>query len=158
MSNKIFHIVENFYRSAYGQHRFLLNHAGIEMTLYKARNDYGTNYPSSNRELEDFLSVYGPGFNAETLYSPSGSVKLLTKIYSMSNITEETSELSDVTAYDYSGRIDEGDQLHATIGQKTIKFKVVSKKTIGFSRHIIYELILRPIVVQNVDVKSKFSQ
>lgn len=163
MSNKIFRVIENFYRSAYGQHRFLLNHIGVEFQLYKPNpgilNPEKPNpinileYPSPSEILDIYDKTYGPGFNMTSIYSPVGSVRLLTKLYSLSNITEETSELGDVTAYDYSGQVDLGDQLMTTIGHKNITFKVTTKKAIGFGKHIVYELILKPIVLLNQNVQ-----
>lgn len=149
MSNKLFRIIENFYRTAYGQHRFLLNHAGVEFQVYKPNPGGILEYPQPSEALDVYGVAYGPGFNATTVYSPVGSVKLLTRLYSMSTITEETSELGDLTAYDYSNMIDLGDQLTTTIGNKIITFKVTTKRTIGFGKHIVYELTLKPIVVQN---------
>lgn len=149
MSNKIFNIVERFYRSAYGQHKFLLNHAGIEMQLYKPGNINETVYPASNEEWEKYLRVYGPSFTASALYSPHSSVKILMKIYSISKLTEETSDLGEITAYTYSNEIEKGHELSTTINNKTIRFKVKDKKTIGIGTNIVYELTLSPFPAQD---------
>lgn len=154
MSNKIFRVIENFYRSAYGQHRFLLNHIGIEFQLYKPNPENILEYPNPSEILDIYDKTYGPGFNMTSIYSPVGSVRLLTKLYSLSNVTEETSELGDVTAYDYSGQVDLGDQLMTTIGNKNLTFKVIAKKAIGFGKHIVYELQLKPIVLLNQDIQT----
>lgn len=159
MSNKIFRIAENFYRAAYGQHRFLLNYIGIEMTLYKYGSTHlippqpPTQYvPLDDNDLTKWRTVLGPSFNAPSLYRPEGTVKVLTKIYSMSQYTEETSDLGDVTAYAYDNKIEKGDMLRTTIGDKIISFKVIDKKTIGFGKHIVYELTLRPEALVNNNV------
>ena len=153
MSNKLYRLVERFYRSAYGMHRFLENYLGLEMTLYSTKIPDHT-VPSAQiarQEIEKYRQAYGPGFNATTLYSPVGTVRVMFPIYSVSREYEMTNELGNVRGYTFDNKIDIGDYLTTNIGSKKLGFKVIAKRTIGYSKQIVYVLDLSPVNVQDIE-------
>ncbi len=162
MANRILKIVERFYRSAYAQHRFLRNYIGLDCTLHKFRyvESVLPNRPSPtdpNRlQMDRVRELYGPSTNLPSTYSPVSSVKILMPVYSMSKLTEETSDLGDVEAYTFDEQIEKGDYIRTQIHQKIIAFKVIEMKTVGFVKGIIYEVTLRPDIVKTVGEKVEY--
>lgn len=153
MSNKIYELIERFYRSSYGMHRFLENYLGLEMTLYtQGIANRIIPQPNPNEFYEKSRKTYGPAFNLQAAYSPTGSVRVMMPIYSISREHELTNELGAVKAYTFEDKIKIGDYLTTTIGSKKLGFKVISKKTIGFSKQIVYALELSPVAVHEMEM------
>ncbi len=149
MANIFHRIIENFYRSAYGQHRFLENVVGFDMQLMRI------NQGDSNEKYRD---VYGPGAIIPTQYSPVKTTKVVMQIYTISQLTEETSDLGEITFYTYDKDIRIGDVLKTTINNKEVTIVVKSKKTIGFGVNVVYQLagmvdIARSLPGTNTDVR-----
>jgi len=138
----IFHrIVENFYRSAYGQHRFLENVVGFDMILMRI---------NEGDSQEKYRQVYGPGAIMPTVYSPVKTTRIIANIYSMSQLTEETSDLGEITFYTYDKDVRIGDILKTTINNKEITLVVKSKRTIGFGVNVVYQLTAMPDIARNL--------
>jgi len=138
----IFHkIVENFYRSAYGQHRFLENVVGFDMQLMRI------NKGDSNEKYRD---VYGPGAIIPTQYSPVKTTKVVMQLYTISQLTEETSDLGEITFYTYDKDVRIGDVLKTTINNKEITIVIKSKKTIGFGVNVVYQLTGMADIARNL--------
>lgn len=156
MANRILKIVERFYKSTYAQHRFLRNYIGLDCTLHKFRyvESVLPNRPApddpTRLQLDKMRELYGPATNIVSTYSPVSSVKILMPIYAMSKLSEESSELGDVEAYTFDEQIEKGDYIRTQINKKVIAFKVIEMKTVGFVKGIIYEVTLRPDIVQEI--------
>lgn len=133
-------------------HRFLENYLGLEMTLYtQGIANRIVPQPNPSDFYEKSRKTYGPAFNLQAAYSPTGSVRVMMPIYSISREHELTNELGTVKGYTFEDKINIGDYLTTTIGSKKIGFKVIAKRTIGFSKQIVYALDLSPVAVQDME-------
>ncbi|MCS7318016.1 MAG: hypothetical protein NZZ41_06920 [Candidatus Dojkabacteria bacterium] len=152
MSNKLYELVERFYRSSYGMHRFLENYLGLEMTVYThGIANKVVPRPNPNDFYEKSRKTYGPAFNLTASYSPTGTARVMMQIYSISREHEMTNELGTVKAYTFENKINIGDYLTTTIDSKKIAFKVISKKVIGYSKQVVYALELSPVAVNEMN-------
>lgn len=152
MSNKIYELVERFYRSSYGMHRFLENYLGLEMTVYThGIANRIIPQPNPNDFYKKSRKAYGPAFNLTAAYSPTGTVRVMLPIHSISREHEMTNELGTVKAYTFEDKINIGDYLTTTIDSKKLGFKVISKKTIGYSKQVVYVLELSPVAVSDIN-------
>lgn len=154
MSNKIYQLVERFYRSSYGMHRFLENYLGFEATLY-TQGIANNVFPSHNDYYEKVKRAYGPSVNLTVSVSPTSTIKIFFPIYSISRMDELTSDLGSVRAYTFDQRVNIGDWIETNIDNKKLAFKVESKKTIGYGNNIVYVMDLKPSNVVDLEtVKS----
>lgn len=143
MSNKIYELVERFYRSSYGMHRFLENYLGFEATLY-TQGIANNTFPNQSDYYEKVKRAYGPSVNLTTSISPTSTIKIFFPIYSVSRMDELTSDLGGVRGYTFDQRVNLGDWLETNINNKKMAFKVESKKTIGYGNNIVFVLDLKP--------------
>jgi hypothetical protein len=146
-------IVERFYRSAYGTHRFLRNVVGIDAVVYRLKenitvlpqtppNPLSQWFSMDQEDKDNLRRVYGPAASATINQVPSFSVRLMMPLYTMSKFTEEASELGDVTCYTFDEKLEIGDSIRTTIGDRDIFFHIIKKETIGYSKNIVYRLTM----------------
>jgi hypothetical protein len=145
MANYFYRIVENLYRSAYGQHRFYENVLGIDVQVYRLDRD----------TYHKYQEAYGRGVVIPTSYSPVKTSRIVANIHTISKLTEETSNLGEVTCYTYDKDIDVGDVLKTTLGEKTVALVVSSIQKIGYFTDIVYELTLKPDIVRDAEAKQR---
>ncbi len=145
MANYFYRIIENFYRSAYGQHRFYENILGIDVQVYRLDRD----------TYHKYQETYGRGVVIPTSYSPVKTSRIVANIHTISKLTEETSNLGEVICYTYDKDIDVGDVLKTTFGEKTVALVVTSIQKIGYFTDIVYELTLKPDIVRDVEAKQR---
>ena len=145
MGNYFYRIVENFYRSVYGQHRFYENVLGIDVQVYRIDRD----------TYHKYQEAYGRGVVIPTSYSPLKTSRIVVSIHTISKLTEETSNLGEITCYTYDKDIDVGDLLKTTLGKKTVALFVSAVQKIGYLVDIVYELTLKPDIVRDVEPKQR---
>jgi hypothetical protein len=145
VANYFYRIVENFYRSVYGQHRFYENVLGIDVQVYRLDRD----------TYHKYQEAYGRGVVIPTSYSPLKTSRIVVSIHTISKLTEETSNLGEVTCYTYDKDIDVGDLLKTTLGDKTIALFVAAVQKIGFFVDIVYELTLKPDIVRDIEPRQR---
>ena len=145
MANYFFRIVENLYRSIYGQHRFYENVLGIDVQVYRLDRD----------TYHKYQEAYGRGVVIPTSYSPLKTSRIVAIIHTISKLTEETSNLGEITCYTYDKDIDVGDLLKTTLGNKTVALFVSAVQKIGYFVDIVYELTLKPDIVRDVEPKQR---
>lgn len=157
MSNKLYQLVERFYRSTYGMHRFLENYLGFEATVY-TQGIANNLHPPTTDYYEKVRKVYGPSVNLTSTVSPTTTTKIFFNIYSISRDEELTSDLGSVNAYTFDKRIQLGNWIETNIGGRKIAFKVEAVRSIGFGTNVIYNLTLKPSNVVDLKVIREYTQ
>jgi hypothetical protein len=145
VANYFYRIVENLYRSVYGQHRFYENVLGIDVQVYRLDRD----------TYHKYQEAYGRGVVIPTSYSPLKTSRIVASIHTISKLTEETSNLGEITCYTYDKDIDVGDLLKTTLGNKTVALFVSAVQKIGYFVDIVYELTLKPDKVNDIKAKQR---
>jgi hypothetical protein len=129
----------------YGQHRFYENVLGIDVQVYRLDRD----------TYHKYQEAYGRGVVIPTSYSPLKTSRIVASIHTISKLTEETSNLGEITCYTYDKDIDVGDLLKTTLGKKTVALFVSAVQKIGYFVDIVYELTLKPDIVRDVEPKQR---
>jgi hypothetical protein len=118
---------------------------GIDVQVYRIDRD----------TYHKYQEAYGRGVVIPTSYSPLKTSRIVASIHTISKLTEETSNLGEITCYTYDKDIDVGDLLKTTLGNKTVALFVSAVQKIGYFVDIVYELTLKPDIVRDVEPKQR---